>query len=400
SSADAFGRGFEGDFAGGAFEPAVAWRTISAPAGEIAMVHQRASGQEVAPDPGGYGGGSGCESSIVQSSLTFFHEDGTITGGPDLARATLPVDVAISPVLADGSQRVAVVAAGNERGESSVLVYQRLNLEHSFPGDCMFPEQETSSPIPNATSAAYAQDGTLVVLSRDATSGATGANLALIGQFGDVSWIPLGGEARFDAGHAVFHGNSGAFLACASCHPEGGEDGRTWTFGRIGGRRTPAMHGDLIGTEPFHWDGDMQDLEHLVRDVFTGRMQGPALGPAQIDALGGWLDALPAPTSSPVVDADAVARGATLFNGEAQCATCHSGALYSSNATVDVGTGGAFQVPSLIGVSYRTPVMHSGCATTLHERFSDACGGGDMHGRTSHLAPEQVDDLVAFLDTI
>ena len=64
-----FGRGFpEGempppDGIGGTdcFDPAVAWRTISAPATEdVAMVHQRASGQEVHPVPGGYGGGSFC----------------------------------------------------------------------------------------------------------------------------------------------------------------------------------------------------------------------------------------------------------------------------------------------------------------------------------------------------
>jgi mono/diheme cytochrome c family protein len=160
------------------------------------------------------------------------------------------------------------------------------------------------------------------------------------------------------------------------------------------------MHGDLIGTEPFHWDGDMQNLEHLVRDVLTGRMQGPELDRVQVDALGGWLDALPAPVSGPTADHDAVARGATLFYGEAQCAACHSGPLYSNNATVDVGTGGAFQVPSLIGVSFRTPVMHSGCATNLTARFDESCGGGDMHGRTSHLEAGQIDDLVKFLETL
>ena len=36
--------------------------------------------------------------------------------------------------------------------------------------------------------------------------------------------------------------------------------------------------------------------------------------------------------------------------------TCHSGALFTNNATVDVGTGRAFQVPSLRGVAWRAPV--------------------------------------------
>jgi hypothetical protein len=386
----------------GPFEPAVAWRTLRAPNGDIAMVHQRASNQEVAIEEGGYTGGTRCQSSIVQSTVTFFREDGTITLGPDLSAATLPVDMAISPVLADGSQRVAVVAAANERGDNSVIVFHRANIEAPMFDACAFTDEWIQAQIPNPTSVVYAPDGTLVVLSRDADDieGRSGAHLAIVNLANEVSLIHLGGEPRFDVGHALFHGNSGAFVACASCHPEGAEDGRVWTFAGIGPRRTPAMHGDLIGTEPFHWDGDMADLEHLVRDVFTERMQGPALDERQVDALGEWLDALPAPVVSPAVDVEAVARGAALFYGSAQCGTCHSGALYSNNLTVDVGTGGAFQVPSLTGVAFRMPVMHSGCATTLHDRFRDDCGGGDMHGLTSHLAPEDVNDLVSFLETL
>ncbi len=45
--------------------------------------------------------------------------------------------------------------------------------------------------------------------------------------------------------------------------------------------------------------------------------------------------------------------------------------------------------------------MHDGCAPTLHDRFTNtACGGGDKHGKTSHLAPEQIDDLVAYLESL
>ena len=46
----------------------------------------------------------------------------------------------------------------------------------------------------------------------------------------------LGGASVFDTGQALFHGNTGSFDACASCHPEGGDDGRTWDFDRIGPR--------------------------------------------------------------------------------------------------------------------------------------------------------------------
>jgi cytochrome c peroxidase len=67
--------------------------------------------------------------------------------------------------------------------------------------------------------------------------------------------------------------------------------------------------------------------------------------------------------------------------------------------TVAVNTGGSFQVPSLLGIAWRAPYMHQGCAATLDERFG-FCGGGDGHGTTSHLTPEQLSDLVAYLETL
>jgi cytochrome c peroxidase len=64
-----------------------------------------------------------------------------------------------------------------------------------------------------------------------------------------------------------------------------------------------------------------------------------------------------------------------------------------------VGTGRAFQVPPLMGLAARAPYMHNGCATTLHDRFGP-CGGGDKHGKTSHLSAAQINDLVAYLETL
>jgi hypothetical protein len=43
--------------------------------------------------------------------------------------------------------------------------------------------------------------------------------------------------------------------------------------------------------------------------------------------------------------------------------------------------------------------MHDGCAATLHERFNPACGGNN-HGATSQLTAGQIDDLVAYLNTL
>jgi len=237
---------------------------------------------------------------------------------------------------------------------------------------------------------AFAGDGGLVVQSREP------AMLAL----GDGSTITLSTVSRNDTGHALFHANSGGFLACASCHAEGNEDGRVWNFSCQGPRRTQSVQTGLAGTEPFHWDGDETDFSHLMTDVFQGRMSGPPLSSDQGAAMLSWLDKQPrAPKPAPA-DASAVARGRTLFQDPTHgCATCHAGAHLTNNQTVDVGTGRPLQVPSLVGVGSRAPYMHDGCAATLADRFG-TCGGGDQHGVTSNLSASDVSDLVAYLRTL
>jgi mono/diheme cytochrome c family protein len=136
--------------------------------------------------------------------------------------------------------------------------------------------------------------------------------------------------------------------------------------------------------------------------VFTGRMSGPMLDTAEKQALENWVDTIKLlPVVMAGLDPAAVTRGQALFSdASVGCATCHAGALLTNNTTVDVGTGAAFQVPSLRGVSWRAPFMHTGCASTLAGRFDPTCGGGDKHGMTSQLQPNQVSDLVTYLDTL
>ena len=87
-----------------------------------------------------------------------------------------------------------------------------------------------------------------------------------------------------------------------------------------------------------------------------------------------------------------------MVSSAAGCADCHDGPRLTNNATVDIGHGRT-QVPSLVGVSFRLPVMRSGCATTLEQRFELACGGR-RHGQTDGLAPEDLAALTAYLESL
>jgi hypothetical protein len=216
--------------------------------------------------------------------------------------------------------------------------------------------------------------------------------------------VDLGGVSVLDTGHDMFHRDAGGGIACASCHPEGGEDGRVWKFSPTGDRRTQAVHVGLEGTDPFHWDGDMTDFGTLVNEVMVRRMGGPEQSDERKTALRHWLFQLTPPASIVAPDDAQVVRGRTLFESpDVGCSGCHSGAKLTSNQNQYVGTteqGQTLQVPSLHGVGYRAPFLHDGCAATLRDRFSADCGGGDLHGKTSNLTGADVDDLVAYLQSL
>ncbi|MRG91648.1 c-type cytochrome [Polyangium spumosum] len=374
------------------FEPAVAWRMVSRPSGGAIMVHQRGTASPVVIEqPGGYGSGGGCDGSIVQTTVTEV-EPGEETvpiviptlPGSALSGAALPVDIAISP----NQNEVTIVAAGN----NTILRTTRSSIAASKGPECdpSFGEAVPGQPI----AAQYFSGGQLAVQLREP------AAIYLVDK---QKTITLPGETRRDTGHDVFHKSATGFnsLACASCHPEAMDDARTWNFNPIGPRRTQSIRGGILATAPLHWDGDMEDLGHIMSEVFVNRMGGAPLGPRQSRLVGRWIDAQPVLPKAEVADTSAVERGKELyFDAKVGCASCHSGEKLTNNDWADVGTGKAFQVPTLMGIGDRAPFMHDGCAPTLRDRFNPACGGGDKHGVTSHLTTAQVDDLVTYLETL
>jgi hypothetical protein len=376
------------------------WRMVAPPSqaatpSEPVLVSQDPV-NPVGPSPAGYYG-AGAADACAAPTITATRLD--IPGQPTIRvpPAVLPVD------LATNGREYVIVAAGN--GHTPSL--PQLFVHHATPPS---PSDLATAPpssvgknreceamskgfVPGqAIAAAFDSADELVVQSREP------AALYIMTPDRQHVWkeIHLSDTSREDTGHAIFHSNSGGFLACASCHAEGGEDGRTWML-LEGARRTPSMRGTLAGTAPFHWDGQIANVPMLVDHVFVTRMSGPKIDGKQTDALQTWLFALPPP---PKLErpADSVERGAVLFR-ERGCTSCHSGPWLTNNETHDVGTGGAFQVPSLVGVGWRAPFLHDGCARTLKDRFSPACGG-DRHGDSAGLTPNEIGDLTAYLETL
>jgi cytochrome c553 len=237
----------------------------------------------------------------------------------------------------------------------------------------------------------------LWVINMPSSTSVSGMRPLPTGPFGRTE-IVLSTISRADTGHDIFHATAGAMIACATCHPEGGDDGHVWMLDGLP-RRTPSLRGTIAGTAPYHWPGDEKDLLALTQDVYVGRMKGPKLDGLQMSALTSWLEAIPAPAAPSWVDAAAAARGRAIFQrADTACSTCHSGPKLTNNRTVDVGTGAPFQVAPLVGVGWRAPFLHNGRAQTLRDRFAGCATTG--HGSISQLAQQDVSDLIAYLETL
>jgi YVTN family beta-propeller protein len=234
--------------------------------------------------------------------------------------------------------------------------------------------------------------------------------------------------------------SSRRWVACSSCHPDGHSDGRAW-HNPEGLRRTTALFG-AAHTHPLHWSGDRdeaQDFEYTIRSplmrgggLFRGSIR-PKLGFAKIeleqktsglskdlDALAIYTNSFEFLTLSPHIAApgkllSAAERGKQLFvSKEVGCVQCHSGPYYTDSSLKkpyklhDVGTvqddpeekmGPLYDTPTLLGIYRQLSYLHHGKAKSLREVLT-TYNHQDKHGKTSHLTPAQVDDLVAFLRSL
>ena len=223
------------------------------------------------------------------------------------------------------------------------------------------------------------------------------------------------------------------YLSCASCHNDGGQDGRVWDFTGFGEglRNTVALRGRSGAQGFLHWSGnfnEVQDFEGQIRNFAggTGLMtdaqfntgtRNTPLGDAKagvstdLDALAAYLVSLNSFAPSPFRNSDgsltADANAGRAVFASANCAQCHGGTAFSSsgNTTLfNIGTlkassgqrlGAALSgidPPTLRDVWATAPYLHDGSAATLNAAVS-------AHNNVV-LNAAQVQQVVAYLQQI
>jgi YVTN family beta-propeller protein len=222
------------------------------------------------------------------------------------------------------------------------------------------------------------------------------------------------------------------YLSCASCHADGGHDGRTWDLtGRGEGlRNTIALRGRAGGQGRLHWSAnfdEVQDFEAQIRTLAqgTGLMTDAQYGTgtrsqplgdrkagvsADLDALAAYVGSLTRFDPSPLRNADgsltvAAQAGRVVFTRS--CAGCHGTDAFTDSATGrmhDIGTikpasgtrlGAALtglDTPTLRDAWATAPYLHDGSAATIEDA---------VRAHTSiSLASGELDQVAAFVRAI
>lgn len=228
--------------------------------------------------------------------------------------------------------------------------------------------------------------------------------------------IPLGPTKRQDPhllGRFLFSTATivnGSQFSCNSCHPDGNTDGISWKFTHVKDafdrkldRNVRSLRGQIEDTAPFRWTGHTRELPEFVREEVEGLLQGPRLPDAEVNALVGFVRSLrlpPNPHRSPDGTLTAAAqRGKVLFEGKADCMSCHTGGKAGGQRRAWIGTtpqGVDLDVPHLAGVYDTYPYLHDGRAQTLEEIFQRR-NEQKLHGKADQLAPEELHDLLAYV---
>ena len=262
-----------------------------------------------------------------------------------------------------------------------------------------------------------------VALSPDQTQVAVAAYFAgqvlLVGTNGvTASAIALGAQPAEDTlrrGERLFHDANGSYqrwVSCVTCHPGARADGMNWDMMNDGFGNPKNTKSMLYAprTEPAMWTGIRANAMVGVQAGFKF-IEFQAHPQQDYDDIYNFLTALE-PEPSPYwvngkLTPDAV-QGKVIFeSSEARCLHCHKPDYYYANTNkYDVATRHEYDwtqnditgyvPPPLYELWHTAPYLHDGSAQTMRDVLT-TFNADDKHGKTSHLSPNQIDQLAAYL---
>jgi DNA-binding beta-propeller fold protein YncE/mono/diheme cytochrome c family protein len=198
--------------------------------------------------------------------------------------------------------------------------------------------------------------------------------------------------------------------ACASCHPDGRDDGLVWAT-PDGPRQTPTLAGRLAGTAPYGWNGARSTVKMHVTSTVK-RLGGTGLDDESMDALVAYCMHMDEPPRAAEKEAEVpleavalVTEGRDLFESSSTgCASCHmADGTFTDGNRHDVKSKAKgdphrrFDTPSLRFVSGTAPYFHDGRYTTLRALL---VGSDGKMGHTAKLSSHDLDALEAYLKTL
>jgi YVTN family beta-propeller protein len=229
------------------------------------------------------------------------------------------------------------------------------------------------------------------------------------------------GEKVFTTAAKTFQGQ----FSCRSCHPSGHVDGLTYDFDGdgIGDNMLDnrSLQG-LAGTWPFKWNGKNPSLKVQCGPRFAKvLMRTEPFTEDELKDLSAFIASMPPARTvhASLVDeplTPAQERGRAIFFAtrtpdgveiprERQCSSCHMPPLYTNRMKSSVGTqaisdaSDEFDTPHLLGIAASAPYLHDGRAKTLEELWT-LYQTNDLHGVSSYMNKQQLNDLIEFLKTL
>jgi cytochrome c peroxidase len=217
------------------------------------------------------------------------------------------------------------------------------------------------------------------------------------------------------------------YLSCASCHNDGGHDGRVWDLTGFGEglRNTINLRGRAGGQGFLHWSNnfnEVQDFEGQIRTLaggtglmtnaqFNAGTRSQPLGDAKagvsadLDALAAYVKSLNTFASSPWRNTDgslttAANTGREVFRSR-DCASCHGGTSFTNsgnNNPQNIGTitansgnrlGGTLSgidIPTLRDAWTTAPYLHAGSVATIPQAIEAHNGFTATAAELSDLA--------------